>query len=761
MAIDEEDDPEPEEKKKKRKDKMANETFIVVRPPPAKSNHPLNLQVQLVPPHVKAPGVSTTPRQSVDEDNELTRTTSNRSDVSAYSDAAASTSSFASTSSTSTSSSRRMIVPLYTLQAHNVLTNIIVDAGTDAKISKFTKRGIEVIELAALEPVEVWALANTQEGSGSRFIQRPSKIGRPVTPVDHPHSTPTSSAISLSSAGMSILDTHAQTSGLPATSDEAGIESGTEGGMTSPRKRNLFGKIFKKKDELTPTTTPTQSPAKSQAAATPTSRPAGAGHGRSLSAASALLTPLTGRRSTSSQRSSLIINPPVVNELGVLDVPVTSGSTPGTAAFASTPNPAAQHYHQPGQPTLLPATLGVQPTLSSLLPFPFPLSSYPPNLRTHVTRLNDPTITIDCLPRGPAMYVWIVRKWFKKEFVEHSSLLSNIGRKSGGLFSPKESAQGADLTSRIEVRLEWKKGKSAKSGKKKRGEKAPPPPPKEKDFAPHLTTDTGRPPSRGASVSSKRASRLGGTTPSESNTSLTLSEAGEKENHQNHQNSLKGKDGKKTNRLSLISAVSGSLNDFVTEHRPGSRDGKDGGLRPGSGPGTPARRHSGNFTAPSVKEEDDGDESDPEDSETPWVCTLKIRRNQDGKKDREDKDNVLKLKTATLSPTPHHPKVVAMLKVPFPLPDVLIGQGESGATLLKRDRPSPPTFGFSPPTSPTSPTTPGTAGHTPSFDDHGMKITAEELKDVISSTGLWLVVREGFGGVGRVSRKGDGWRIRA
>ena len=28
-------------------------------------------------------------------------------------------------------------------------------------------------------------------------------------------------------------------------------------------------------------------------------------------------------------------------------------------------------------------------------------------------------------------------------------------------------------------------------------------------------------------------------------------------------------------------------------------------------------------------------------------------------------------------------------------------------------------------------------------------------------TALWLVVREGFGGVGRVSRKGDGgWRIR-
>ena len=44
---------------------------------------------------------------------------------------------------------------------------------------------------------------------------------------------------------------------------------------------------------------------------------------------------------------------------------------------------------------------------------------------------------------------------------------------------------------------------------------------------------------------------------------------------------------------------------------------------------------------------------------------------------------------------------------------------------------------------------------------HGITLSAEEIKDMVCSTGLWLVVREGFGGVGRVSRKGDGWRIRA
>jgi hypothetical protein len=103
-------------------------------------------------------------------------------------------------------------------------------------------------------------------------------------------------------------------------------------------------------------------------------------------------------------------------------------------------------------------------------------------------------------------------------------------------------------------------------------------------------------------------------------------------------------------------------------------------------------------------EEDSGDESDPEDSETPWTCTVKVRRiaaahhsrahshhsfgvggrqreaqaqaqgergrEEREREEREWKKEVLRIKVGTLSPTPHHPKVVAMLKVPFPLPDV-------------------------------------------------------------------------------------------
>jgi hypothetical protein len=49
-----------------------------------------------------------------------------------------------------------MIVPLYNLSAHNVMTNTVLDAGTDAKVAKLHKRGMEILALAVLECVEVW-----------------------------------------------------------------------------------------------------------------------------------------------------------------------------------------------------------------------------------------------------------------------------------------------------------------------------------------------------------------------------------------------------------------------------------------------------------------------------------------------------------------------------------------------------------------------------------------------------------------------------
>lgn len=141
------------------------------------------------------------------------------------------------------------------------------------------------------------------------------------------------------------------------------------------------------------------------------------------------------------------------------------------------------------------------------------------------------------------------------------------------------------------------------------------------------------------------------------------------------------------------------------------------------------------------EDEDEGNESDPEDSETPWTCTLCVRRLFPSTTSVESEPKI-KVKVATLSPTPHHPKVVSLLKIPFPLPDIAVD------TMEVRKRAVTPQ---------------GIAR--PSGDGVGgagqLMLTAEEIKDVVSSTGLWLVVREGIGGVGKERRKGDGWRIRA
>ena len=172
-------------------------------------------------------------------------------------------------------------------------------------------------------------------------------------------------------------------------------------------------------------------------------------------------------------------------------------------------------------------------------------------------------------------------------------------------------------------------------------------------------------------------------------------------------------------------------------------------------------------------ERDQDEESDAEDSETPWVCTLKLRRiapfppsaslsqsfsPPDGGGGGVDlAPQTVRIKVGTLSPTPHHPKVVGMLKIPFPLPDIEV------ETMALRNRKSTPNG------SPQASEDPGNdEGNEDDGSDggsdgeyKGLVLTAEEIKDVVCSTGMWLVVREGFGGVGKVSRKGDGWRLRS
>lgn len=192
--------------------------------------------------------------------------------------------------------------------------------------------------------------------------------------------------------------------------------------------------------------------------------------------------------------------------------------------------------------------------------------------------------------------------------------------------------------------------------------------------------------------------------------------------------------------------------------------------------------------SPRGRGDDDDDESDPEDSETPWTCHLVIRRRPARHglpaQPEDDAEADIRVKVAAVVPAPHHPKVVSLLKIPFPLPDIILAAPariEARRRVVTPQGVARPADGPSPPGTPTQAgigklaasagnlfgtgaknLRPGNGSPRPASGEPtgSILLSAEEIKDAVCCTGLWLIVREGFGGVGRVSRKGDGWRIR-
>lgn len=655
--------------------KLKHQSFIVVRPPPSKTNHPLNLQVQLVPPshrdrentrssNGREPSIGPEADDGT-SDIQLTRTSSNRSEVSMYS--SYSSSSISSVASTSTTSSgRRMIIPLYNLQAHSVLTNTILDAGTDAKVAKFQKRGLEVIGLALLEPIEVWGDGGNPTGlpghspnmgPGSLPDEYASRRSLDVGAGAH---TPTSSALSLASeeyphTPAPMTPSLAVTGPSPSTPRN-----------NTPTAKKFFSKMFKRRPD-----SPVNSPAFPTSPLPPiNAQPPSPGQ------------PVSSLSSTSGtgpqRRSSLLLS-------GALNVPGHS-----LAASGSEPPPSAGLRESV---FLQPPILGLQPSLSA--------TTFPPRGR-------------------PTKYVWIVRKWLKGA---PESLLGGVRDKfhSRGSFAP------APVESLVEVRFEWCRGKS---GKKRRGRE-----------------DRSRP---------KRHS-------------LVTSSAGQSTTSFDHHHEGSPKapvhDAPLTTKQKRTSLGPADARRSIDSHRSEAASARM------------AASEDGHARASPTTTEDGGDESDPEDSETPWTCTLIVRRlhasrlppspRADGTKSGS---STCKVKIAGVVPTPHHPKVVALLKVPFPLPDIEIERVNVRKRIV-----TPAGVARPAPVSDERPGTAngsGTGGSKKSFfggreapgengaQVEGLILTAEEIKDVVSSTALWLIVREGFGGVGKV-RKGDGsWRIR-
>lgn len=724
-----------------------------MRPPPSVSNHPLNLQIQLVPPSIKdrtASGSSN--RRSVDYSNAppdsgdvgvpLARSQSsrsNRSDASTfYAGSSASSTSMTSLASTATGSSvsggRRMIVPLYNLSAHNVMTNTVLDAGTDAKVAKFHKRGLEILGLAVLECVEVWP--NYPRGHvafllahGKENVHLDRMASKDSNDNSAPH-TPTSSALSLSSAGshQPPLPPHP---GSPATPTANAYSGRLNLTPTPTGAKKIFGKIFKKKDSSA--RSPGHVRGTSIGSITQALEPAQVPH---------LSTPRDRRSFAGSISPTPSILPPLPNSPHINHTPTAPPSLAN-------------------QPILQPPILDIQPTLSSPI--------YPPVGR-------------------PTRYVWIVKKWLKGNegglFGGVIRGAANIGANMGvsGL-SDRANGSSPNAAVGMELRFEWIRGVSKNIPKGQ---------------------------SRRSSGMQKRPDEsqtsLGGTR--RSRATVSTSATGRRSMESTRSRSPHGRNGVARGRPAREpSASRESRADSLTSSALSSEDhgGVNVQVHNASPKGSVLTEEPEDINDRTV-EDDDGEESDPEDSETPWTCSLVIsahpttpgslwehehlqreisdpqqhlhplatsrsRTQHDrhegsasavqrpgtsastadrrGSKITDKPDapgTLLRLKVGTLSPAPHHPKVVAQIRCPFPLPDievdrarlrkrVLTPSGHVARALLAQD---------------------GDSGG----PADGLILTAEEIKDVVSCTAFWVVVREGFGGVGKVNRKGDGWRIR-
>lgn len=579
-----------------------------------------------------------------------------------------------------------MIIPLYNLHAHNVMTNTILDAGTDARVAKFHRRGLELIGLGVLEPQEVWVPKAGVPHPGevppegiTRTTSRNSlappamhsataAAGGAVTP--DPSQSPSSSHLSLSSeraGGSSHPDLPAQ---YVQAFAQVVVVPPTPMAPTSTGAKKLFGKIFRKKSpahgehslEGTMPSAQTQQQEKAVSPVSPT--PSHFSH-----------------VSSQAQPPLLFVDSPAAT-------PLHTPQPSYDSHHAHAPPPHPSHGHAPAIP--LPSILGLTPTLHPASPSPHPLiSTSPPRSSTLRT----------------FKIIWTLKKWVKEPEGEGgptglAGVLGKVAAHAQGHGS--ENGSGG-----WEVRWEWVRG-----GEKERR--------REERKRERRGSAVGQAAAAAAEPGKRTSLVLG-----EEDGVAVLVES--PRGSLDRSRSLGAAQKRRKKRMSL----GGGAEDVTDEKGGEEEDGTE-----------------------------DGYESDPEDSETPWTCSLVVQpmpppaqahgQATSGTPSRRHSRDVsllpdttlgappTKIKIATLSPAPHHPKVVCQLRIPFPLPDVQVSRGAVCKRVVLPDG-----------------STRTTAGR-----GIGVVLTAEEIKDVVCSTACWLVVREGIGGVGKVNRKGDGWRIR-
>jgi hypothetical protein len=627
-------------RKARKKTVAPPELLVIVRPPPSKQVNPLNLQIQLVIPQLQSN--APTSRASLDSSRDdasmtasvssysngmassgsnttnnannalpapatptsakpLTRSSSINSSRSARSDL--SSGAFSSTSSSN--NANRRVTPLYNLNFHNITATTVTDAGTDEKVAKFGKKGVDIDGFGQLEPHELLLGVNDLATLTSRRLSSTRAPTTSATLVSN------NSGSDFTSPETTSVASRAQ--GVPAAR-MSGEEPPTSFDAMSPEAKNpsdggLGGKFLSKFKKF--------------------SMGAGQNIGGKLGS--------IGAPTASANRNSMTLNDASSSLLA--KITSSAASKGGDVGDDRNTVPVGRVDSVSGAYSLG-QTLGIE----------VPQLVAGGGLRSDGKRTEG--------------YYWTVRKWNRRSAVDEEEdrdrrfegpgsnpVLKSVWKR----FNMVNRMGGQEIhphCSVVPVRFEWTRNKERrKSSVVSSG------------HAKAATTD-GATRSRASRMSFSRASMdvKGG-----SGEATTDSAA------DSFRNNLRPPKSGQTSRPSSIHSNSSAR----------YRKSLDAGSQAGSQVGSAE-----------IQEED----SDPEDSEVTWSCHLVL-------------GPTTRIPIGSLSPTPHHPKLIGQLSIPFPLPD--LSQSGIGAD--------------------------------------GAGLTREELKDIISITCLFVVVREGFGGL--VKRK--------
>lgn len=568
----------------RRKKKLAPpELLVIVKPPPSKQVNPLNLQIQLVmPQQLQQRREGSNRRSSMDSSMAPTEMLTAPSTELRRRDSIGSTRSAGSEVSTAGSATSngagRRVTPLYNLNYHNILSTTVSDAGTDQKVAKYVRKGIDLDGFGILEPAELVSGVNDLT-----TLYKTAAIDKVSSTVQASNSTNVSPRNETDSSGsVDGLSAFSAPHGVSGSASAPGIEPPTSFQAMTPEARGVEANVGGK---------------------------------------------LLGKF----KRFSLNVRPASAAGTGV-SPGKDSGSTDRSAPHSSLFGKLA-----PSDPSRAPGHHEV-PQLT-------PGAGIADGKRTEG-------------------YYWTVRKWNRKAHdgvpanfagriptqnpaandAEGSNPVLNSVWKRFNLVNRMGGSEVHPPPSQIPIRFEWTRNSKKSLGRRK-----------------HEEMQARLRASVSLNASNTSIDRQGGMVEAaRSNASL-------------HEPRL-------------------STGDMLrSTSRPSS-------FISGAGRSSPRRSQDTSAAGSSAPhgDEDSGDESDPEDSETPWNCHLVLGPST-------------RIPLGTLSPAPHHPKLVGQLAVPFPLPDL------SGTEL----------------------------------GPDGAGLTREELKDVIIVTCLHLIVRESFGGLAR------------